>query len=596
MKTMKFRVFVMTLVLIMATTAVSPTLVFAKSKGLVYTDEDYARLKAVINHVENVLHYGHSYNPDTKLLPDGINTLTGEPAYWEFPNRSKVPFSNLANQQNFLRTLVALSKVTGSDKYEKEAKEILTEFIDNYQNPNGLFYWGGHRTINLDTLEVVSTENPNGPHELKNMMPYYELMLQVNEEATIKFMKQLWTAHYYFNSGDLNRHGSYGTAFDPTVFGQEIGEDIIKFDEKGNPILPADSPGLLPFVNSATDLSYAAFWLYDVTDDPAPKNWAEYLMRQYNLASNPVTGMTVYQFKSTSVTKGSECLDPIYTNSGCGDRAARQFRDFGEIAREANAAWKNTQAVYVDNVLMLLEVADKFGIDYYVDWARQYIESYLKYVYIRINGKNKIIPMWNDGTIVYGYVTPETGYFGDAGMMLDFVDMPTTYLLPIVRTIIQLKKDEDKVQLWTYLREIMDTYGLGDIGSLGGKNPSLNNTTHIDDPYALMTMVELYKYTGNEAYLDMARKIGDNIVKLKFRRGFFVQAENLLYSRLDQPETLALLILDGVIRGYELDELPFYLADSGYIHGYMLAEDGVTEDRNYSQHTIFKRTIYQYGG
>jgi len=562
---------------------------------IVYTDDDYQRLHAVIQHVDNVLKYGHEYNEETDLLPDAINTLTGEPAKWTFPNRAQVPYADLANQQNFLRTLVGLSKVTGSNTYKNEAVDILTEFMSNYQNPNGLFYWGGHRAVNLDTLEVQSTEGPNGPHELKNMMPYYELMLEVNEEATLKFMRQLWTAHFYWNTTDMNRHGSYSTGYDTNVFGQTIPDDVIVMDNFGNPIIPADSPGLLPFVNSATDLAYAAFALSDYTYDSIPAEWAEYLMKQYNLASNPVTGMTVYQFKSTLVTKSSiECADPAYTNSGCGDRVARQFRDFGTIAREANVAWKNTQAIYVDNILMLLEAAKKYGVDHFVDWSRQYMEGYLENAYIRVDGKNMIIPMFIDGTVTYGYVVPEVGYFGPSNMRLDYVPMPTSYLLPILRTILQTEEDSDRVKLWSYFRDIVYTFGLGDIGELGGANPNLNVDTSIDDPFALMAMVELYDATKNKEYLEVARTIGNNIVREKFQRGFFVDSEIMLYSRLDQPDTLALLSLDAVLRGIDLAEMPFYLADSGYIHGYLLADDGVTEDRSYTQNVIYTKTIYDW--
>ncbi|MCF7929905.1 MAG: hypothetical protein K9L02_00135 [Acholeplasmataceae bacterium] len=562
---------------------------------IVYTESDYDRLHAVIEHVDNVLKYGHEYNTETLLLPDAINTLTGDPAKWTFPNRAQVPYSDIANQQNFFRTLVALSKVTDDPKYRNEAVSILGEFMSNYQNPNGLFYWGGHRTINLDTLEVQSTEGPNGPHELKNMMPFYELMLEVNEEATLRFMRQLWTAHFYFDTTDMNRHGSYSSAYDVNVFGQTIPEDVILMDENGLPIIPDNSPGLLPFVNAATDLAYAAFTLSDYTYDSVPAQWAEYLMRQYYLASHPITGMTVYQFKSTLVTKSPiECADPAYTNSGCGDRVARQFRDFGSIARESNVAWKNTQAIYVDNILMLLEAASKYGVDYFVDWARQYLEGYLEYAYIRIDGTNKIIPMFIDGTTTYGYVVPEVGYFGPSNMRLDYVDLPTSYLLPILRTILQTENDTDKEKLWGYFRDIVYTFGLGDIGTLGGAKPNLNIDTSVSDPFALMAMVELYDDTKNPAYLDVARTIGDNIVREKFFRGFFVQSEIMLYSRLDQPDTLALLTLDAVLRGISLDEMPFYLADSGYVHGYLLADDGVTEDRSYTQTVIYTKTIYDW--
>jgi hypothetical protein len=341
--------------------AVSIPVVEAKANPkIAYTEADYKRLNAVINHVENILKYGRRYNTETQLLPDAINTLTGEPAKWVFPNRAEVPYADLANQQNFFRTLVALSKVTSDPKYKGQAVATLEEFMDNYQDPNGLFYWGGHRVINLDTLAVQSTEGPDGPHELKNMMPYYELMYEVDPDATLRFMRQLWTAHYEWATSDLNRHGSYSTTYDPNVFGLKIPADIIKIGDNGRPIIPDDSPGKLPFVNSATDLSYAALTLSEYTYDPVPTEWAKYLMKQYNLASDPVTGMTVYQFKSTLVTKSpQECANPEYTNSGCGDRAKRQFRDFGEIAREANIAWKNTQAIYVDNILMLVEAGRK---------------------------------------------------------------------------------------------------------------------------------------------------------------------------------------------------------------------------------------------
>jgi hypothetical protein len=585
--------FLLLLVLSLGFSALLPLIPVSATEGIRYTDEDYRRLSAVIEHVENVLYYGHSYNPNTQLLPDAINTLTGKPAVWTFPNRAEVPYSDLANQQNFFRTLVALSLVTGDPRYKNEAKASLAEFLDHYQNTNGLMYWGGHRMINLDNLQVQSTESENGPHELKNMLPYYELMLEVDSAATVRFMQQLWTAHFDWSTADLNRHGSYSAPYNNNVFGQPMIADIIQMDEFGMPIIPANSPGDLPFVNAATDLAYAAFTLADYTGDPAPRDWAQYLMRQYHLASNPNTGMTVYQYKSTLITKSaSECAVPSYTNSGCGDRVARQFRDFGPIARESNVQWKNTQAIYVDNILMLLEAADRYGVEEYVDWARGYLEGYLDYGYIRINGTNKIIPMFNDGTVTYGYVVPEVGYYGPSNMRLDYVEMPTTYLLPILRTILATEEPENQVKLWTYFREIAHTFGLGDVGPLGGNAPALDLDTAIDDPFALMAMVELYQATGNPEYLESARTIGNNIVKAKFRRGFFVESEIMLYSRLDQPETLALLILDGVLRGINPERMPYYLADSGYIHGYLLSEDGVTEDRNYSQTVIYTKTIY----
>jgi hypothetical protein len=568
------------------------SIVHADEKTVVYLKSDYERLNKVINHVENVLEYGRMTNPDVPLLPDGINTLTGGPVVWQYPNRTIVPISDMANQQNFLRALVALSIATGNNKYKNEAVNITRYFLDNYVDENGLFIWGGHNFINLETLEVQSAEGAKAPHELKNHLPYYDLFFEVDRDKTIKYIGQMWTAHIISWTGlDMNRHGSYDVPYDPNVFTQPIPNDVV--DVSKLPILPMAEGSYLPFINAGTDLAYAALTLYDKTGDTLAKNWAEFLMRQYHLASNPETGMTVYQFKSTPVTKPLEqCMVPSYTNSGCGDRAARQFRDFGPIAKEGNVAWKNTQSMYVDGVLTRLAAAKDYGIDYFVDWSKQYLEGFLDYTYIDVEGKNKIIPMFNDGTVVYGYVFPEEGYYGPAGTLVGFVDMPSTYLLPIERTISLLEKDEDKVKLWNYLRKICRNFELGDLGMLGGYNPKLNFKTHVDDPYALITMCELYEQTKNVDYLNMARKIANNIVTNRFHRGFFVEEEYSLYSRLDSPELLSLITLDALIKNIDMSKMPYYLADAGYIHGYMLNNDGVTEDRNYTYKLIYTKTIY----
>ena len=122
------------LVLLLLSGVFITTHVQAQDNRIPYTEADYERLSSVIQYVENVLKYGHEYNTETQLLPDAINTLTGEPAKWTFPNRAEVPYANLANQQNFFRTLVGLSKVTGSPKYKQEAVDILSEFMRDYQS------------------------------------------------------------------------------------------------------------------------------------------------------------------------------------------------------------------------------------------------------------------------------------------------------------------------------------------------------------------------------------------------------------------------------------------------------------------------------
>ena len=90
-----------------------------------YDNEDEKRLNAVKEFYTNVLKDGKSKSNPTPLLADGINILTKEPVEWIFPNGEKVKISNFANQQNFLRTLVSLSEVTGDMKLIQKLLKIM---------------------------------------------------------------------------------------------------------------------------------------------------------------------------------------------------------------------------------------------------------------------------------------------------------------------------------------------------------------------------------------------------------------------------------------------------------------------------------------
>ena len=153
-----------------------------------YDNEDEKRLNAVKEFYTNVLKDGKSKSNPTPLLADGINILTKEPVEWIFPNGEKVKISNFANQQNFLRTLVSLSEVTGDTKYINTAVDTSKYFMDNFVSENKLFYWGGHRFLNLDTLTTVGPQNKNQVHELKNLFPYYEFLYEINPEVTKNYV------------------------------------------------------------------------------------------------------------------------------------------------------------------------------------------------------------------------------------------------------------------------------------------------------------------------------------------------------------------------------------------------------------------------
>ena len=102
---------------------------------------------SVTEYADNVLKccrdkYG---DKETPLLTDGIYPETGEPMKWE-----EYVLSNLACQQNFLRTLDGLSVLTGEAKYQKHAQEWISYALSVLQDSeSGMLYWGGHTSYDL---------------------------------------------------------------------------------------------------------------------------------------------------------------------------------------------------------------------------------------------------------------------------------------------------------------------------------------------------------------------------------------------------------------------------------------------------------------
>lgn len=565
-----------------------------ESSELLYTIEDEKRLEYVIDHVENIL---NTRKEGSFLLPDGINTLTGEPVKWVYPNNYSVSISNFSNQQNFMKTLVSLSKVINNDKYYKEAFNTTNEFIKNYQSKQGLFYWGAHNFLDYDKTDsfgkriIQSTDN--GSHEIENLMPFYELFLEVDEEATYKYINQLWNSIYDRNTGDIKRHGSYSYIYVEDVFNNDIPSDIIQIDSNGLPIIPNDAKGSLPFVSISIDLAYAAYHMSYKTENEFALNWANYLMRQFNLASNPITGMTVNQYKSTEFDSSREdlCKIPFYIHSGCGDRAQRQFRDFGSIARESNLAWENVKNVYINNINFLIEIYEKFGNESFFEWASKYLESFLDNTYIKYEGNNYIIPMFNDGTVVYNYVVPEKGLYNDSHEKIDLVPLNEEIIVPLIRIIKKTNNETTKINLWNYLRDILSCLGVGDIGNFNGESIALNDDNEILSPYILMALLDIYSINNNKLFLEFARNIGDNIINSNFKRGYILDFHDQLNVKIDSIFCFSLILLDAYLKGIDVTSFPSYLSNDSYINGDYLNVNFAVEERGYDYEYIYLKKI-----
>ncbi|MFA9559025.1 hypothetical protein ACERII_17080 [Evansella sp. AB-rgal1] len=526
-------------------------------------ENDKVRINAVVEFCENVLEHGrdnYRENP-SPLFSDGINVDTLEHIKWNFSDIGEVVVSNMATQQNLFRTLTSLSAVLDEPKYKAAATNAIAYHFDQLVDKSGLLQWGGHKFIDLKTLEPVGPIEKEYVHELKNCLPFYDLMYEVDPEATAKFIKAFWNAHVYdWDDVDVGRHGKYGL---------EVG-DVWNHELVQRPPF-RESLGL-SFINTGNDLIYAAATLYRLNGDKGALQWAKHLGYQFVVARDEKTGLGAYQFTQPKKTEDTD--DDTVTLSRYGDRAKRQFGpEFGEVALEARVLRENgAYSIYGKNALMQLQIAEEIGEDAQdiLDWTYQGLKSFAKYAYIPET--NSFRTMFTDGTDLTGYVLKRSGYYGKAGRELTSFFAHSGYLLSYSRAFV----DTGDMELWNMSRSIAKGNDFGEIGYEPGRGVSLNLDTDCSDPVALFAILDLYKATKCNEYLNLGRVIGDNIVDRSFHKGYFLQDSTRINAKFDMLEPFALVSLQAAIED-KLEDIPSFINGGGFISGGYLFPDGTFE-------------------
>jgi pectate lyase len=202
----------------------------------------------------------------------------------------------------------------------------------------------------------------------------------------------------------------------------------------------------------------------------------------------------------------------------------------------------------------------------FIDWVREGMLAYAKYAYIP--EKNMLRPLIANGADLSDYVLPRTGYFGKVGDIYRQFPAGSDFLYSYARSY-RMTSDKD---LWKVIRNIAQGNGLGDLGSLPGHKVEVNMRTDNADYNAIFALLELYKTLPCQDYLDLARVVGDNIIRQKFHHGFFLASPECLYANFSAIEPLALLALEAAIRGTP-EKVPGYLA-AGYFAGDYEFSDG----------------------
>jgi len=454
-------------------------------------------MRYVIKFVEDALRYAadNYRQPASSLLADAYHKETKEHfshdygRYWECPN---MVYSNLAHQMNFMRILNALYILEGKKEYQKVFEDNYNYYVKHYQSKNGLFHWGGHRMVDLKSLEPDGEMN----HELKNDYPAYPLLLNIDREKTIKYMEAFWNAHVYnWGSLEISRHGDY-----ELKMGRLWDNDFTDPE----PFIEVEG---LSFINTGSDLIFAACEYYKATGNEKALLWAKRLDYMYFKARDKKTGLGVYQFNQPRATQYTD--DFSITESYFGDRAKRQLGpELGEACLEGNMILEGkARTLYGSAALVLLHEAYTLGDSCeigktFLDHCCSGLEAFARYAYIPKT--NMFRPVLADGRDLTGFELKRDGYYGKKGSTLNQYHADGLFFLVFAKAAAMT----DRNLLWQTASQMAKSLGFGDISN---DSPNMGYDTQSSCPYCLFAFLNLHLFTKNKAYLDMADAIAINI-------------------------------------------------------------------------------------
>lgn len=417
--------------------------------------------------------------------------------------------SNAAHQQIFLRFLCGVSALSGDEKYKERAKDLMRYMLE-HPMAGGLLRWGGHRYLDLVTLEDRGEKEL--VHELKNDYPYYELMFETDPDKAELYVKAFWNAHVYdFDAFEMGRHSMEKPYGVEGIWKRKFGDPAPFEPRKG-----------LSFRNTGNDLMYAAGRLREAKDDEGALLWATHMHDMYMKCRHPETGLGVYQF--SQAMKRMETDDDTITLSFYGDRAKRQLGpEFGEIALEANVLLKSQElSIYAMNPQIMAAVFGH-GSEKEKRMLAQTVDNMKAFYHYGYDADTKAMrPMLADGTDLTGYELKRPGYYGPKGRILEQHPLEGDYFLAYTLMAITTGDEE----LWKIVKA-------------WEKDLVLENS---QDPGVLLAVLKLSEL--DEGYLPLAERIGENIWNAVWHDGYFMK-EGSDSCWLDGMEPLALLKLEA---------------------------------------------------
>lgn len=553
-------------------------------KNVILQDEqtywgDKTRFDVLLNYIDRVRELGRDPWNGTPLIAMAIDRHTMKPASWRADDKTYIP-TNLANQSNWFRMLEGVYRLTGDKQYKKEITDTYQFYIDNYKMDNGFLPWGGHMYIDMRDLSVVG-ENII---EFKSLFPYFTPYWELDPEGARKhIISQFRGSFSSWGSFILNRHINPKIPFSENEFNN--------FDSLAKPLDKSEYGlrwimiGDHAFRTVVNDLAYLLGDLYGKTKEEAAARWSYRLLQQYFACTDQETKLAVGTYTSR---KGMVTNIPGLRD----DRVVLDLRD--DMLEQGYVNQWQYDNICIDpyyvymcndiyNAYSDISLAKQFGIDTsegeeILDYHLTSMANYAKYAYNPEDDTNSIILV--DGTKIDGLVSVNTAgnYFTQRGAVKQPSPMTADHWLALIKTYIECNEYANKFgaqlnSIWQMAQNHARYNFMGEIGYSGpGDGVKVDCSTNQDDPNYIIGLCMLYNETGEEQYLDLARRIADNIIKNNMVQGLFTHSPASHYISLAGmvgAYVYSFALLEATIRG-EYDALPEYfpcaeaIDDEGY--------------------------------
>jgi len=386
-----------------------------------------------------------------------------------------------------------------------------------------LLYWGIRAAYDAQADKVYANRKQ---HEFKLNYPYYELMWQVDPDSTRKLIEAYWSAHVVdWSNLDINRIALFSDYL----------EEPWNHEYQGGPtFFKSKISWASGFFHTGTSLTHAGTTLFRLSGQEQPLVWSQRLIKRFVDTRHPKTGISAYIYNKSWLQLGEDMkehfVDPHTTVF------PRDFYEFRYLYFP-----ENTQAHPWMSISLVGEMLGEEGKEF----TRCALEEFTAWGKVSYRKRdNSFVPMLTDGTNLEGYVWEKgPGNASGANVIRPYPADPSFFWAYSVA----YRATGDEF-MWGMVRNIALGNSFGDIGQTPAHTPKLQTDTACSHVYGLLGFLQLYAKTKKPAYLQMSRRIGDNILLNQFHKGFFVPSKKHIYTRFDCFEPLALLHLDAAMK------------------------------------------------